>query len=416
MKIHKKYLVLLLCVVCASSAVYFVSGGTLLTQKNTHVTYIPTAKNLFLLNDTTGTVAPEGSAFPFISFDVYEPIATSLFERRLVVDDVLKKALLGEFQSLAALALIARLEEQQGQKSITGVPAQFWEDWVYRLLGEQEGGYTLGLVASVLIQRIPANDKGDHARNTVFGQTMAAALRRAAKAGHIEAMYGLLVCAKAFPDPEFRMPDKPDFPIASQAMLDDSFTPEMLYWLGKAAASGSSRANLRMGLAFMEPQDKSLQNISIGLDFIKKSVSQGNAVAAGKMIAYMDPRFPEAGIPNTSCAQTMHYFALAERMRDEEGMLWKERPGRIGLDASSHLDTLFTQMSQGLEGFEQCLTEEEYRTILAKTKEEHTAIRTELEAKQRERDALYEQAKARLPELREAYEKTVGKSEGKKES
>lgn len=408
MKQKRKLLTLLVCALGACAGLYIFFGNTLFAPQSQHVTYIPTEKNLFLLSDTSGTVAPEGSAFPFISFDVYNPIARSLFERRLVVDDVLKKALQGEFQSLAALALIARLEEQQGEKPITGVPAQFWEDWMYRLLGEQEGGYTLGLVASVLIQRIPANDKGDHARNTVFGQTMAAALRRAAKAGHPEAMYGLLACAGPLPDPDFRMPDKPGFPLASQAMLNDSFTPEMLYWLGKAAESGSSRANLRMGLAFMEPMDKSQQNIPTGLDFIKKAVSQGNAAAAKKMVPYMDPRFPEAGIPNASCAQTMHYFALAERMHDENGMLWKERPGRIGLDASSYLDTLFTHMNQGLAGFEQCLTEEEYRTILAETKTEHTAIRADLEAKKHERDELYEQAKKRLPELRVAYERAKG--------
>lgn len=405
MKIRRKHLVLLLCAVCAGTAAYIFSGSTLFSPKSSHVTHIPTAENLFLQNDTSSTVAPEGSAFPLVKVDIYTPIARSIADPKEAVEAVRNKALQGEFHSLAALALITRLEEQQGQKPVAQVSAQFWEDWVYRLLGEQEGGYTLGVVASVLIQRIPAKSKEDHARNREFGQIMIEALRRAANAGHPEAMYGLTLFVANAPDSDFRVPENLNFTIATQGMLDGSSSPEMLYWLGKAAESGSSRANLRMGLAFMEPMDKSQQNIPTGLDFIKKAVSQGNAVAAKKMVPYMDPRFPEAGIPNASCAQTMHYFALAERMRDENGMLWKERPGRIGLDTSSYLDTLFTQMNQGLAGFEQCLTDEAYRAILAETKTEHTAIRADLEAKKRERDALYEQAKKRLPELRVAYER-----------
>lgn len=362
------------------------------------ISHSPVAENLFLLTENFNTVALKGPTFLFINPDGFAALDSVIKfgNAFLDVDKMYDGAMAGGFESLAGLALVSRLEAAGKLKVRAKAPALDWEDKLTSLLGEKEGNYILGLIASQLIEDLPAHNTTVLERAEVLARVAAEALRQGAKAGHVEAMYGLMLYADRFPDPDFRMPDTPGFPIATQAMLDESFTPEMLYWLGKAAANGSSRANLRMGLAFIDPKDKRLQNIPVGLDFIKKSVAQGSAAAAQKLSAYMDPRYPEADIPNASCAQTLHYFALAERMGDENGLLWREKPGRTGLDESSYLDTLFIKMNQGLAGFEQCLTEEEYRAILAETKTEHTAIRIELEAKKGEREALYEQAKARL--------------------
>lgn len=103
-----------------------------------------TAKNLFLNDKNFDMITPEGHLF-YKAADFY-PLAKKALrdDDEASIEQLRDMALQGDFKALAALTLITRLHEQLGRTRGTKIPAQFWEDWMYRLLGEQEGGYILG--------------------------------------------------------------------------------------------------------------------------------------------------------------------------------------------------------------------------------------------------------------------------------
>lgn len=284
------------------------------------------------------------------------------------------------------------------------VPAQFWEDWLYRLLGEQEGGYTLGTVTkSIAVMREAWRLR------PLLDRMMVTALRRASAAGHAEAMFGLHSNVETLPDPNFRTQDAPYLSVFEVAPMKGFYTPESVFWLDRASASGSPRASLIMALACLGPDNQRLRNASAGIAFLKKAVEQGAATGAYELSAYLNPSLESVAVPEANCTETLYYFALHERMMDKDGKLDIEKPDPSFSNARGpgSLHALFRKMLRGQAGFKQCMTEEEFREIVAATKVKYNALRASLEARKQEHDAFYEQAKARIPELREAYEKAM---------
>lgn len=266
---------------------------------------------------------------------------------------------------------------------------------MYRELGEQESGYQLSALAAAISRRLNMSKES----TSPLERMVVEHLRRAAKAGHAEAMYGLTLYTDRFPDPDFRMPDKPDFPIATQAIADKSFTPEQLYWLGKAAASGSYRANLLMGSYFIYPKTPHARDTHTGLALMKKAISQGSTVGASKLEDYLNPNRMDFILPEATCHLALYYATLLERMEDDNGLVKSEKSG-----GSAHPGSPTRKWMQ-------CVSETDYFAILAQSRVEYSAIRAKLLARKQELAMLYARAKAHLPELRESYQKTVTQPE-----
>ncbi len=347
------------------------------------------AEGLFLTEDNLEYIAPEGQ-FPDRSCAPLYGAVDDVYRKNRVelAPEVRERALKGDFNALFALAALTRLEENTGRPPSSGAPAAFWEDWIVRMFGEKEAWYRLGVAASVLapFDGMPKTELQLMARR---------ALRKAADLGHPEAMYGMGILAELQPDPDFRMPEDPGFPVIPRNIAEGNFrSDESRYWMGAAATHGSSRANLHMGLVYQMEQF-AVVNETESVKMLRNSMVMGNAVAARMLYAYFEPYMTAHSPTLANCKDSIYYFLLDTKMHSEKIEQVEIMAGHM----IAGNNKLFPKA---------CLTREQYEEAMKKAEEEFNAIKASMEEKKREHDALYARAERMLPELRAAFEAQAG--------
>lgn len=347
------------------------------------------AEGLFLTEDNLEYIAPEGE-FPDLELiNLYGDVADIYRENKTeLLEGVHSQALNGDFNALFAMTALTGLEENTGRPPSSGAPAAFWEDWIVRMFGEKEAWYRLGVAASVLapFDGMPKTELQLMARR---------ALRKAADLGHPEAMYGMGILAELQPDPDFRMPEDPGFPVIPRNIAEGNFrSDESRYWMGAAATHGSSRANLHMGLVYQMEQF-AVVNETESVKMLRNSMVMGNAVAARMLYAYFEPYMTAHSPTLANCKDSIYYFLLDTKMHSEKIEQVEIMAGHM----IAGNNKLFPKA---------CLTREQYEEATKKAEEEFNAIKASMEEKKREHDALYARAERMLPELRAAFEAQAG--------
>ncbi|WP_297261808.1 hypothetical protein [uncultured Desulfovibrio sp.] len=295
-----------------------------------------------------------------------------------------EQALNGDMDALFALAALSRLAEAEKRPPIFGAPAAFWEDWAVRMLGEKEAWFRIG--AALLICA-----KSDHLPRTRLQQMATDTLRKAARLGHPEAMYGLAYLSETYPDKTFRLPDKLEFFILPQDIEEYGCqTPESRYWMGAAAANGSARATGLFGGAYLA--EKCLINIKKSVAYYTKAMRLGLAHSAMMLEAIHSPdisaakQFPEY----KNCKSSIYYMTLRVKM-------FSGTMQDVAVSASL--------MMKGNNEFypEVCLTQKEYEDTVREAEQEFERIKADMLVKKEAHDALYAKAQPMFAEMRAAF-------------
>ena len=294
-------------------------------------------------------------------------------------------ALNGDMDALFALAALSRLAEAEKRPLLFGAPAAFWEDWAVRMLGEKEAWFRIGaaLFECGMTDGLP---------KATLGQMAKDALRKAARLGHPEAMYGLAYLSEAYPDKDFHLPNHPDFFIFPQNIEEYGFqTRESRYWMGAAAAHGSARANFVFGLVFTTYNSNS-DTEQKAIEAFGKSMRLGMVHAAVALEGYLLPFLKEQYFRRyASCRSGLYYGIICAKMSDEYDMIeskhWAEA------------------MIQGNNEYfpEACLTQKEYEDTVREAEQEFERIKADMLARKEAHDALYAKAQPMFAEMRDAF-------------
>ena len=295
-----------------------------------------------------------------------------------------EKALNGDMEALFALAALSRLAEAENRPPLFGAPAAFWEDWAVRMLGEKEAWFRIGAALFICAT-------ADNLPRTRLQQMATDTLRKAARLGHPEAMYGLAYLSETYPDKTFRLPDKLEFFILPQDIEEYGCqTPESRYWMGAAAANGSARATGLFGGAYLA--EKCLINIKKSVAYYTKAMRLGLAHSAMMLEAIHSPdisaakQFPEY----KNCKSSIYYMTLRVKM-------FSGNMQDVAVSASL--------MMKGNNEFypEVCLTRKEYEDTVREAEQEFERIKADMLARKEAHDALYARAQPMFAEMRAAF-------------
>ena len=292
-------------------------------------------------------------------------------------------ALNGDMEALFALAAMSRLAEAENRPPLFGAPAAFWEDWAVRMLGEKEAWFRIG---AALFECSTT----DHLPRTTLQQMATDTLRKAARLGHPEAMYGLAFLSETYPDKTFRLPDKLEFFILPQDIKEYGCqTPESRYWMGAAAANGSARATGLFGSAYLALPP--LLDIKKSIAYFTKAMRLGLADSAMMLEGIHRPDIDEPPFPEyKNCKSAIYYMTLRVKM-------FSRNMQDVAVSASL--------MMKGNNEFypEVCLTQKEYEDTVREAEQEFERIKADMLVKKEAHDALYAKAKPMFAEMRDAF-------------
>ena len=292
-------------------------------------------------------------------------------------------ALNGDMEALFALAAMSRLAEAENRPPLFGAPAAFWEDWAVRMLGEKEAWFRIG---AALFECSTT----DHLPRTTLQQMATDTLRKAARLGHPEAMYGLAYLSETYPDKTFRLPDKLEFFILPQDIKEYGCqTPESRYWMGAAAANGSARATGLFGSAHLALPP--LLDIKKSIAYFTKAMRLGLADSAMMLEGIHRPDIDEPPFPEyKNCKSAIYYMTLRVKM-------FSRNMQDVAVSASL--------MMKGNNEFypEVCLTQKEYEDTVREAEQEFERIKADMLVKKEAHDALYAKAKPMFAEMRDAF-------------
>ena len=292
-------------------------------------------------------------------------------------------ALNGDMEALFALAAMSRLAEVENRPSPFGAPAAFWEDWAVRMLGEKEAWFRIGAALFICAT-------ADNLPRTRLQQMATDTLRKAARLGHPEAMYGLAYLSETYPDKTFRLPDKLEFFILPQDIEEYGCqTPESRYWMGAAAANGSARATGLFGSAHLALPP--LLDIKKSIAYFTKAMRLGLADSAMMLEGIHRPDIDEPPFPEyKNCKSAIYYMTLRVKM-------FSRNMQDVAVSASL--------MMKGNNEFypEVCLTQKEYEDTVREAEQEFERIKADMLVKKEAHDALYAKAKPMFAEMRDAF-------------
>ena len=292
-------------------------------------------------------------------------------------------ALNGDMEALFALAAMSRLAEAENRPPLFGAPAAFWEDWAVRMLGEKEAWFRIG---AALFECSTT----DHLPRTTLQQMATDTLRKAARLGHPEAMYGLAYLSETYPDKTFRLPDKLEFFILPQDIKEYGCqTPESRYWMGAAAANGSARATGLFGSAYLALPP--ILDIKKSIAYFTKAMRLGLADSAMMLEGIHRPDIDEPPFPEyKNCKSAIYYMTLRVKM-------FSRNMQDVAVSASL--------MMKGNNEFypEVCLTQKEYEDTVREAEQEFERIKADMLVKKEAHDALYAKAKPMFAEMRDAF-------------
>lgn len=284
----------------------------------------------------------------------------------------------GNIDAFFAMAALSKLAETEKRRPKFGAPAAFWEDWAVRILeDEKEAWFRIG---AALFEC----SKEEGLPKTKLQQMATDALRKAARLGHVEAMFALAFLAPAYPDKSFQMPKDPGFTIIPPF---GEASPEARYWISAAAAHGSARANYVFGLAYGKKPETEQQAI----EMLVKSMRLGMAPAASELAVRLTPLHKDYAFPrHANCRSGLYYGIIAAKM--------------FGLHDPIEYERLAENMMQGNnEHFpEACLTRKEYEDAIRKAEKEFKSIEADMRVQDDARSRQYSGAKHKVRDV-ESY-------------
>lgn len=287
----------------------------------------------------------------------------------------------GDIDALFALAALSELAEAEKRRPIFGAPAAFWEDWAVRILeDEKEAWFRIG---AALFEC----SKEEGLPKTKLQQMATDTLRKAARLGHVEAMFALAFLSPVYPDKSFQMPKDPGFTIIPPY---GEASPEARYWISAAAAHGSARANYVFGLVYGKKPETEQQAI----EMLVKSMRLGMAPAASELAVRLTPLHKDYSFPrHANCKSGLYYSIISAKM--------------FGTYDPIEYKYLAENMIQGNnEHFpEACLTREEYGEATRKAEKEFKSIKADMRVQDYARYLLYSGTKRQLSRVCNAFER-----------
>lgn len=298
---------------------------------------------------------------------------------------------------LDALAMLCVATQIAAPKTYS-VPAEFWQDWIVKLLGEGEGTCLIAMHHILFLLKV---DDADQAVRSM--DTASELFRRAALAGNPKGMFG------AAGTLDRRAPVDPLPPLPPGATAQDkkalefssgSFYGESQYWLVASSVAGDDWAPNFIGIGYLVSPDIEPDPAQAEY-FYTIGALRGNGYSAGQMFTcYWNGEF---GIPNYY--KSLVYGTLAALLR-EGGELVTSDKEQFPIGWAIY--TAGQRWIHGLKGFPKCLTQKEYDDAVAEGTALYRQVLETTAPVKATREALYARARAHLPEVRADFEKLYG--------
>ena len=294
---------------------------------------------------------------------------------REAYDGWLELALHGDLFAMATLPAVSRVHPELQWP----VPPEFWENWLIDLLGEGEGGYILGAQYAMMTNYTETG--------TPYAEQKAGEFfLRSALAGHPAGMLGAARTAPYRKDRPFTPPASPAVtPIPARFYADDP-SGEGRYWLTRAADEGYWKACILMAQRYLSPQDKGKPDYTRAEQYYERAARGGSYVAASRL---SEGAFNGDDAHKTMCERLSTYAPLAFALKSN-GYI----DGYHGSSAEQNVRDKSPDAGVREAGIS------ESRRLY---EEGQASYMREL----REREALYAKARARLPEVRAAFDKRL---------
>jgi len=308
---------------------------------------------------------------------------------REAYDQWLQQAWQGDLYAMATLpALTVTYTDQTWP-----VPAEFWEHWVLDLLGEAEGSYVLGSQYALITQ---TRKKGEALAAKKKAEDF---FLRSALAGHLPGMYATSLTAEDRRDRPFIPPPTPHVePLPVRFMPTDT-NGEARYWLTRAADAGYWKAAGFLALGYTTPshgEPDYAQAERYGIIAAKNGFREGALLVA---YSYLEGKFHKMN----RCEGFYNYAFLADRIHND-GILTEQNKNKQLLIMRGDIKISKDQI---VSGNEVCLKDEVIAAGVAESKRLYDAWKARDDEAGLQKKELYDKAKARIPEVKAAYEKVV---------
>jgi len=175
---------------------------------------------------------------------------------------------------------------------------------------------------------------------------------------------------------------------------------ERRYWLTRAADAGYWKAAGFLAECYIEPENNGEPDYVQAERYATISAENGfRGEALRVAYSYLEGKFNKMN----RCEGSYNYVFLADRIHNN-GIL-------TGQDKDTEIRTMKGEIKvskdQIISGNEACLKDEVIAAGVAESKRLYDAWKTRDDEAERQKKGLYDKAKARIPEVKAAYEKAV---------
>jgi TPR repeat protein len=319
----------------------------------------------------------------------------------------------GDLDALALAGMVCLMEEtspgpdwkvQWGDRkerpTICPVPARFWEDALVELLGEGEGALLLGLFGMELQARDP------HRKETEYAAPVEAFMLRSAMAGNADGMFGAYFTGENRQREFIPLKNMPDISILPEKYLP-SHPFESRFWLSHAAHAGNLYSMWAIAIGYQGM----FTNIPPDVEMTRKyyvMAAEHGAIISTRKLAQL---YATGSVVPQDAKMAIYYQAIAALLNEDGKLVGDNKSANpLGYDLQALKQGLMKgNLSLGGECrvFQPCLTEAEYQEAVARARPAYEKAKAVREKERAAQDALYNAARARLPEIRLAYEKAL---------
>ncbi len=324
-------------------------------------------KHLNTLYDDNGVIAPD---FQWIRQDLYE-----CGQFREAYEGWLELAWQGDLFAMATLPAVSRVHPELQWPA----PPEFWENWLIELLGEGEGAYILGAQYGMMTDY--REDGTKHAE-----QKAGEFFLRSALAGHHAGMLGAEKTAKYRRHLLFTPPSSPNVTPIPVRFYGDDKNGEARYWLTRAANEGYWKACILMAAYHKAPKTGESDYDRVELYF-EPAVRSGSYTAA----AVLGSLYRQKILKRKSLCEGYYTYTPLAFTLIQNGYLEEEQRKSLEEDFR-----------------EECKDTAVIDAAIRESRRLYEEGMAQCAAEMRQKEELYAKARARLPEVRAAYEKATG--------
>jgi TPR repeat protein len=344
---------------------------------------------LLSLVHASGWCAPPDDKFDsrYDDSDALSPAFVQTYEdsyfvgkRQEAYEQWLQQAWQGDMYAMATLAAVSVTHTETQWP----VPPEFWEHQVPDLLGEAEGSYVLGLQYALIAEAVEKNEA--HAAKKKAEDFFL----RSALTGHLAGMYCASITAEGREHLPFTPPPLPRVVPVAARFLHDGVSGESRYWLTRAADGGYWKAAAVIGYACEQPEHGP-PDYKLAEHYLTIAAENGSmGPAANVGFSYFEQKFHTKSL----CESYYNYLFLAGRLENNGSL------------PRNDISTIVDHIKNNPKGTI-CLQEKVIAAGTAESKRLYNAWKTRYNEAERKKQELYARAKARIPEVKAAYEQAV---------